>query len=171
MKTIEIEDDIYAYLVSRTMEIGETASDILRRELKLTRRASVAPPQPASISADAPQVTDAHGFATFLTQPGFRFGNATDRFLAILSEAHRRKPDQFEKVLTIRGRDRIYFARSKEEIVKSGRSTQPLQIPKTTYWAMTNSPTRQKQDLVRQVLDVLGFSVEEQVAAARAIGQ
>ena len=33
MRTIEIDDDVYAYIASNTHEIGETASDILRRLL------------------------------------------------------------------------------------------------------------------------------------------
>lgn len=33
MKTIEIDDDLYQYIASQTMKIGESASDILRRLL------------------------------------------------------------------------------------------------------------------------------------------
>ena len=35
MKTIEVDDQIYHYIASRTLHIGESASDILRRLLAL----------------------------------------------------------------------------------------------------------------------------------------
>ena len=148
MKTIDIDDDIYSHLLSRTAHIGETASSILRRELKLNGQS----PSKNATSGPAHELTD------FLNGPKVRFGNATDKYLAVLGEAHRQKSKEFEKIFSIRGRDRLYFARSRDEIAKSGRSTQPLQIPGTPYWAMTNSPTPQKRALLRQVLELLGFS-------------
>lgn len=35
MKTIEVDDELYHYIASRTQAIGESASDILRRLLRL----------------------------------------------------------------------------------------------------------------------------------------
>ena len=35
MKNIEIDDELYHYIASRTQSIGESASDILRRLLRL----------------------------------------------------------------------------------------------------------------------------------------
>lgn len=36
MKTIEVDDELYAYIASHTRHIGESASDILRRMLKFS---------------------------------------------------------------------------------------------------------------------------------------
>lgn len=36
MKKIEIDDELYQYIASNTQSIGESASEILRRLLKLT---------------------------------------------------------------------------------------------------------------------------------------
>ncbi|HBZ7238582.1 TPA: replication initiation regulator SeqA, partial [Klebsiella pneumoniae] len=33
MKTIEVDDELYRYIASHTLHIGESASDILRRML------------------------------------------------------------------------------------------------------------------------------------------
>ncbi|STV53068.1 replication initiation regulator SeqA [Klebsiella pneumoniae subsp. ozaenae] len=38
MKTIEVDDELYRYIASHTLHIGESASDILRRMLKFFRR-------------------------------------------------------------------------------------------------------------------------------------
>ena len=39
MKTIEVDEDLYRFIASRTQHIGESASDILRRLLALTPEA------------------------------------------------------------------------------------------------------------------------------------
>ena len=44
MKTIEVDEDLYRFIASRTQHIGESASDILRRLLALTPVAAVTPP-------------------------------------------------------------------------------------------------------------------------------
>ncbi len=36
MKTIEVDDELYRYIASHTLHIGESASDILRRMLKFS---------------------------------------------------------------------------------------------------------------------------------------
>ena len=45
MKRIEVEDDLYAYIASHTQQIGESASDILRRLLGFDSVAQVEPVQ------------------------------------------------------------------------------------------------------------------------------
>ncbi|MBE2895359.1 replication initiation negative regulator SeqA [Pasteurellaceae bacterium HPA106] len=51
MKIIEVDEEIYQYLVSNTQSIGESASDILRRLLNLSADHSpaVAAPEPANV--------------------------------------------------------------------------------------------------------------------------
>lgn len=48
MRTIEIDDDIYSYLLSRIIQIGESASSILRRELKLNGQTEPKKDRPAA---------------------------------------------------------------------------------------------------------------------------
>ena len=159
MRTIEIDEDIYVYLLSKTAQIGESASSILRRELKLNGQE----PEKGPLSAAS------HELGPFLHSPTMRFGNATDKFLAVLAEVHQYSPKDFEKVLSIQGRGRVYFARSKAEITRSGRSTQPRQIPGTSFWVMTNSPTPQKRAMLRKALELLGYSQLACVEASRAL--
>lgn len=157
MRTIEIDDDLYAYIASQTKEIGETAADILRRLLGIPRKAN-------SGSANGQ-----HELAKVLENSGLKFKSAVDKFLFILGEAYKKKPDTFDKILTIQGRGRKYFATNKSEIEDSGNSTQPKQIPGTPYWVMTNSPTPQKATMLRQALEATGFSKQAAQAASRII--
>jgi negative modulator of initiation of replication len=163
VKTIDVDDDIYRFIANHTERIGESASDILRRLLKLT------PPPAQPDSELAPATATAQELQSLLESPDFKFLQPLDKFLAILGWAYEQKSEEFEKVLSIQGRDRLYFAKSEQEITRSGRSTQPKQIPGSPYWVMTNSPTRQKADLIRKVLRLLGFSSACAEAGGRSL--
>jgi predicted CopG family antitoxin len=59
IRTVEIDDDLFAYLLSRMLRIGESASDILRRELH------IAPGDdhgPTVVAFHIPAGTDAHAW-------------------------------------------------------------------------------------------------------------
>ena len=167
MKTVQIDDDIYAFLVSQTKVIGESASSILRRVLAI---------EGASTSADEdPEEGWISALADFLTSTDFqRLRNVTDRYLAILGELYRRHGDEFAKVLEVAGRKRSYFGRSAAEVEASGRSLEPRLIPGSDYWAMTNASTDYKREILEDVLRQFGYSaldlsvISASIAAVRA---
>lgn len=164
MKTIEVEDDVYRYIAAQTKEIGEPATSILRRLLGV---AAGAQPGQAAKTIVAAQP---HELALLLSQPMFSSSTtAVARMLRIFKEVHAQKKQDFGKVLQIQGRNRAYFARSEQEILKSGKSTQPREIEGTGFWVMTNSPTQQKQQMVREVLEMLGYSPAAVKAAVAVI--
>jgi negative modulator of initiation of replication len=166
MKPVLVEDDVYEHISRITMERGVSPSVTLREALGIGlgigssgQRASKADPQGAG-----------HELVSVLDEPLFRTGaTAVSRMLRIFRAAHDMRKGEFAKVLEIHGRNRAYFARTEEEILKSGKSTQPRQIPGTGYWVMTNSPTPQKQEMVREVLNRLGFSKAASDAAAATV--
>ena len=158
MKTIDVEDDVYHHIAAQTKEIGEPATSILRRLLNVPVNV------PGGKSLPAPS---GHELAVLFSMPMFCSSTtAVARMLRIFKEAYTQKKHEFDKVLLIQGRNRAYFAKSKQEILKSGKSTQPREIQGTGYWVMTNSPTQKKQQMVRDVLELLGYS---QVAVKAAI--
>jgi len=160
MATIEIDQDIHDYLLKRVKGFGETASDVLRRELGLNGADPVA----------SSSVRTGHELAEFLGSPKFRHARGVvGRFLEILSAVYAQDKTKFDIVLAIQGRGRKYFAKSEAEIEKSGNSTQPRQVPGSPYWVMTNSPTRQKKEMLREVLEGLGYSQEAIRAAMHGI--
>jgi negative modulator of initiation of replication len=64
MKTIEVDDELYQYIASHTRHIGESASDILRRMLKISAASQPATPvtkdvvsQPSVVAQAKPAVT------------------------------------------------------------------------------------------------------------------
>ncbi len=63
--------------------------------------------------------------------------------------------------MTIRGRDRQYFARSEEALLTSGNSTNPKAIPSSPFWVVTNNNTTKKKSMLTQVAQKLGYSKPE----------
>lgn len=160
MRPIEIDEDIYQHIASNTKEIGEPASSILRRLLGLGGL------QEEQIKGASPT----HEFIEAMSSPKFTMQTAAvDKFLFFLGLAYLQKKVEFEKVLEIQGRDRRYFGKSREEIEESGNSTQPRNVPGSPFWVMTNSPTSQKKQMLRNALKLLGYSQAAVTAAASTI--
>lgn len=81
-----------------------------------------------------------------------------DQFLFILSELHDLHKSEFSKVEEIKGKNRVYFATSKEALLSTGSSTNPKQIPNSDYWVVTNNNTAKKVAMLKQVVETLGYS-------------
>jgi len=86
---------------------------------------------------------------------------AVGRFLLILAALYRVHSENFSVVSEIRGRDRLYFAKSKDELSASGSSTKPLQIPDSPFWVMTNSNTTRKKMMLTKASLTLGYTNED----------
>ncbi|WNC70686.1 replication initiation negative regulator SeqA [Thalassotalea psychrophila] len=86
---------------------------------------------------------------------------AVGRFLLILSNMHRVHSQQFDSVLDIQGRDRLYFANAELDLLEAGSSTKPKQIPNSEFWVITNSNTTRKKRMLTEVANVLGYSTSD----------
>lgn len=149
-KRIEVDDDVYAHIAGHTQHIGESASDILRRLLNLPK--GTAQPIIAS-AASQRRIFDVLNHADLAGQR-----SVVARFLHILAMLYRCHADDFSRVLQVRGRDRIYFAASENELAQAGNSTNPKQIPASPYWVITNNNTTRKKSMLTQVAKELGYS-------------
>lgn len=169
MKTIEIDDDLYQYIASQTQQIGESASEILRRLLLGSATAEVPlsddMPEQAVKAALPAKDTNSLGtgriFDRISRQDLQAESSIVGRFLLILSALAKTHPTQFVAVLDIKGRDRQYFGRSESELLQSGSSTNPKAIPQTDFWVMTNSNTTRKKMMLTEVALALGYTEAE----------
>jgi negative modulator of initiation of replication len=185
MKNIEIDDELYHYIVKNTEYIGESASSILRRLLSLSTT-SASPIEPQEQANEQVQVNalvnDKQPFdtnetisneAVIVDEPPksadylFNYINreelamqrgAVGRFLLILAALYRVHSDNFSVVTEIRGRGRLYFAKSAEELAESGSSTKPKQISQSPFWVITNTNTTRKKMMLTEVANALGYS-------------
>ncbi|CAM3803474.1 replication initiation negative regulator SeqA [Rheinheimera salexigens] len=171
MKTIEIDEELYQYIAGQTQQIGESASDILRRLLlgdATISDANVstdtnATSQAADSTAEQAAKVAAHVsvFDLINRQELQTESSVVGRFLFILSVLARAHKKQFSAVLEIKGRNRLYFGRSHDELSEAGSSTNPKQIPNTEFWVMTNSNTTRKKMMLTEAALKLGYTEAE----------
>ncbi|NQZ83611.1 MAG: replication initiation negative regulator SeqA [Colwellia sp.] len=171
MKNIEIDEALYQHIVENTQSIGESASSILRRLLGLTDQNEVREKQAATEVSEKKVIVNKtivnKTIVNKAKESVFNYINkeelamqrgAVGRFLLILAALYRVHVEEFSEVLDIRGRDRLYFAASKNELVASGSSTKPFQIPDSPYWVITNSNTTRKKMMLTKAAHALGYS-------------
>jgi len=185
MKQIDIDDELYQYIASNTQSIGESASTILRRLLNLNgekintkqdtdhknetvsvSNSSLEQPiadveQPTQVAKPPVNKKNANVFNILNKEELAMQKGVVGRFLFILSAFYRTHKTDFSAVLDIKGRDRVYFATSKEDLVNSGSSMNPKNITDSEYWVMTNSNTTRKKMMLHEVALSLGYSNEQ----------
>jgi negative modulator of initiation of replication len=168
MKHIEIDEELYQHLASNTQYIGESASSIIRRLLSLpvdlSEKNIITPRKVESVLVQKASIEDVVKSNTI--ESVFNYINKEElatqrgvvgRFLLILSALHRVHGDNFSIVCEIRGRDRLYFAKTENELAQSGSSTKPRQIPESSFWVMTNSNSTRKKMMITEVAKSLGY--------------
>ncbi len=186
-KYIEIDEELYRYIASKTERIGESASDILRRLLDLSIE-SVEPAEPLAISQPSletasavsvakvkaevitPEVAEAAVIEEVNTEVDFNTvihehmlsqqKGAVGRFMFLLESLSAMTPATFDQILKIQGRGRLYFARSKAELLKASQSANPKEIGNSGYWVTTNNNTAKKRTILSEVLVQLGCNEE-----------
>ncbi|MBU2072608.1 MAG: replication initiation regulator SeqA [Gammaproteobacteria bacterium] len=158
MKTIEIDDELYQYIAGQTQRIGESASDILRR---LLLGDSSIEPEPLTEPVVVAPVISSNIFDLINRQDLQAEQSVVGRFLFILSTLARAHKKQFAKVLDIKGRNRLYFGHSAEELSEAGSSTNPKLIPNTNFWVITNSNTTRKKMMLTETALKLGYSEQD----------
>lgn len=161
MKTIEVDEDLYRFIASRTQHIGESASDILRRLLALTPVAAASLSRSAAPSAPVSGECQPEALEQLLARAGFaQKESAIDRFLLILWALYRLEPAAFTRATEIKGRKRVYFAKSDEELQANGKTTKPRAVPDSPYWVISNTNTGRKRYIVAQLMAAMGYPQE-----------
>ncbi|EEX91635.1 replication initiation regulator SeqA [Vibrio orientalis CIP 102891 = ATCC 33934] len=170
MKTIEVDEDLYRYIASQTQDIGESASDILRR-LIMTDAKDPAPaaqqpqvmaqPKGVVVSKDAikeESVDSVKEMRSLLISDEFAgLKKAIDRFMLVLSTLHHINPSDFSEATQVKGRKRVYFADNEQTLLANGNTTKPKAIPGSPFWVITNNNTSRKRQMVDQLMARMNF--------------
>ncbi|MGB0895287.1 MAG: replication initiation negative regulator SeqA [Parashewanella sp.] len=175
MKYIEVDEELYRFIASKTQQIGESASDILRRELGLSVKENVTE-RPVSVyqpSLDSETIMDTSAavvssderinieFETLFDSDEIeKQKGAVGRFLYVLSQVSNAFPQEFDQVLKVQGRGRLYFATSKEALLKASKTANPKQVADSDYWVTTNNNTAKKRTIFAEVLQLFGCDAE-----------
>lgn len=175
MKTIEVDDELYHYIASRTQAIGETASDILRRLLRLPSS-----PQPFVLVQQntidelkelaKPKAKVHMHKEDFLAKAASSVQKVLDsdefmnesknviRFLLVLTALYQANPEGFAKAtVEVTGNERTYFATEEAALLSHGRGVKAKQIPGTPFWVVTNNNTNRKGLIIAGVMISMGL--------------
>lgn len=155
MKQIEIDSALYQYIASHTKYIGESASDILRRLLKIPEQ--VVQPEMENEQIYEKSSTPSLTFTAIQQEVGL-YKDKVSLFLYLLSVLYQHQPQAFAQVLEIKGRNRLYFALTADALSESGSSTNPKRIPHSPFWVITNTNTERKKIMLGLVAKKLGYS-------------
>lgn len=161
MKTIEIDDELYQYIASQTREIGETASSILRRllidapDVQITKQITTTN---TSLTQTTKSKLSLQPVMDLVSQSNVqRLNSANKKFLLVLAKLHQIHQGQFYKVLSIKGRERNYFAEEKEQLLKVGSTVKPMLLDDSHYWVVTNNNIQRKKLIIKKVALTLGY--------------
>jgi negative modulator of initiation of replication len=166
VKPLALELDVYNFILDKMAESGQSASSLLRDRLGISLAAAggrAAPPRSTPSSS---------GLDELLGSSRFRYAKGVvGRFLVALAWLHSKHRKEFEIVESIRGRGRLYFAKSAQQLRESGKSVNPKPIPDSQFWVITTSPTNLKQEMLGGVMDALGYAEAEIARAQSAIAR
>ncbi len=174
MKTIEVDDELYRYIASHTQRIGESASDILRRMLKVSAASQAAAPAVKEAAGQAPAAAaepvkkvaspkdNVRAMRELLLSDEYaEQKKAVNRFLLILTTLYSLNNKAFaEATESLHGRTRVYFASSESTLLKNGNQTKPRQVPETPYWVITNTNTGRKSSMIEHIMQSMQFPAE-----------
>ncbi|ALR75990.1 replication initiation negative regulator SeqA [[Enterobacter] lignolyticus] len=173
MKTIEVDDELYRYIASHTLHIGESASDILRRMLKFSavsqpaatvvKEAPAAAPAPAAaVKATTTPKDKVRAMRELLLSDEYaEQKKAVNRFMLVLTTLYSLDGNAFaEATESLHGRTRVYFAADEQTLLKNGNQTKPKQVPETPYWVITNTNTGRKCSMIEHIMQSMQFPAE-----------
>ncbi|AUU84551.1 replication initiation negative regulator SeqA [Leclercia adecarboxylata] len=171
MKTIEVDDELYQYIASQTRHIGESASDILRRMLKMAAASQSAAPapketrQPVAVAQEKPltQVKDkVRAMRELLLSDEYaEQKKAVNRFMLVLTTLYSLDHNAFaDATESLHGRTRVYFAGDEQTLLQNGNQTKPKHLPGTPYWVITNTNTGRKRSMIEHIMQSMQFPVE-----------
>lgn len=176
MKQIDIDDELYHYIASRTQSIGESASDILRRLLRLPAsphpfvlvqenmgsdsktRGLTAGAKKKSVQQLTPE-SIAHKIETVLDSAEFQQeSKGVNRFLRVLTALYLANPERFSLATEqVQGSERIYFAKDEQAILATGSGAKAKQIPESPFWVITNNNTERKGIILCGLIEAMAL--------------
>ena len=173
MKTIEVDDELYRYIASHTQHIGESASDILRRMLKVAASLDAAPapvkgePVVKAVATEetkpVSEVRDrVRAMRELLLSDDYaEQKKAVNRFMLVLSTLYSLDASAFAAATdSLHGRTRVYFAGDEQTLLHSGNQTKPKHVPGTPYWVITNTNTGRKRSMIEHIMQTMQFPAE-----------
>lgn len=152
METISIRPDLKALILDEVAVRGVSPSDVIDGWRLGSERQNADGPH--EDGAGIPE-NDLRGFLSSSDLQRRRY--AIDRYLAILTFLYRIHGEDLDRITTLGGHVRTYFAKDRDALVKHGVDVNPKKIPDTPYWAISRLSNRDKREILGRVFEQLGY--------------
>lgn len=152
MRTIEVQDDIFAALEARATGFGATPSSVIRDLLKAADTYGAL--ESASVNS-AGQVS--HPLIDLISSAPYRNRDAKGRYFVILKFIHDKHEHDLGALLGYKRGSRVNFARDAESIDSSGTSTNPQNLPGTPLYVLTNLNNGDKRTILQDLLSLYHY--------------
>jgi negative regulator of replication initiation len=162
MKTIQLEDDVFAALESKVRGFHDSPNDVIKRLLgKSGESNNLAPKKPNPTLAPSGASQKESAIIQLVQSPKYLMGDAKDRYFAVLEFFYRHHPNEFSLLENYGRGKRVNFARNAKTIEESGNSTFPEQIPNTPYYVLTNLSNPRKRQILEDILKIFKYPTSE----------
>ena len=162
MKTIQIEDNVFAILESKGRGFNDSPNEVIKRllaESGIIKNLSQAKPKlDVTPSNNLPNVS---AIIQLIQGPQYLMGDAKRKYFAVLEFLYRQHESKFSTLEQYGRGKRIIFARDAKTIEESGSSTFPQKIPNTPYFAVTNLPNSRKRKILEDALRMFHYPSNE----------
>jgi negative regulator of replication initiation len=157
MKTIQLEDSVFATLEHRVRGFNDTPNDVIKRLLEESGESnnSVHTELKPTAPPAASQKTGA--IVQLVQSPKYLMGDAKDRYFAVLEFLYHQHQKEFSLLENFHRGKRINFARDAKTIEESGSSTYPQKIPNTPYYVLTNLSNPRKRQILEDILRMFNY--------------
>ena len=154
MKTIQVEDDVYAAIEKRAQGFHQTPDAVLRRILDLPAHENRAVPTAIPAPNTPAPIDDLLQSRDYLAAT-----TADERYLKLISWLLRHHSELREKLHDYRMRSRIYFSSDSKQIEGSAQNVTVKMIPGLDFrfFAMVTLDNRGKRKIVSRVLVLAGY--------------
>ena len=154
MKTIEIDEELYHFIASQTKHIGEDASSILRRLLKINQPVKTKTNVVSQPETQYTLFNDLLDSDLFINEKSI-----ISRFILLLGALYNYNPALFSIAATsLHGSKRQYLAKDKKSLETSGKNTKPREVVGTPYWVISNTNTARKIYILESIMSDMGIS-------------
>jgi len=162
MKTIQIEDEVFAALESRGRGFNDSPNEVIKR--LLTELGAMRNQVPEKLKADKVPPNNppkSRALVQLVQSPEYLMADGKRRYFTVLEFLYHEDKDTFS-VLEQYGRGkRVNFARDPKLIRESGNSTYPQKIRNTPYYALTNLPNLRKRKILADALKIFKYPSDE----------
>lgn len=146
---IELSDEVYSTLATLVMESNKSASQVIGELLAEHFK-------PKTGVKTMPSAGN-HALLQLTESEEYKKNNGIGKYLLLLTNLYKAHPNEFHKLEQFPPGKRVYFSRSPEKIIQSGKSMKATKIPDSPYFMFPGIENKTKRKIISGVLALFNY--------------